>query len=351
MEELQFATELPTYSDKKVSKILSHLKIEKIQRQSMSTQHFIKLVSIEECFKKSQTFSFEKGTELFHKHLEELKKEGLNLHENLREWSWSPTPLGFAAQQRSPVLVNALLQAKADVNYSTMKGDKSTNSPLHLLCMEIIHFSQRKELPLSSIHNYQTECTEILIRSKANLESLDEENHLLDTPLFLATRNGYDNVVKLLVNAKANLYLDIINTNVNPLAHHFPTPLHVITESKIEIEKSLLVTKMLVNVGIDFFAVNLFKQTSADEARSSKKPAVFCYLNNLMVDFMSETKAVLNQIGFRQALAPIVFDYLLNPQYSSHEEIKYRCYTRYRYQVESTSDAKQIPIEKRLTKL
>lgn len=349
MEELQFATELPTYSDKKVSKILSHLKIARVQ--DGLNQHFIKLVSIEECFKKSQTFSFEKGTELFHKHLEELKKEGLNLHGNLNQWQ--TTPLGFAARQRSPGLVNALLQAKADVNYGTMNGDKSTNSPLHLLCMEIIHYSRRRNLPLSSIQNYQTECTEILIRSKANLESLDEASHLLDTPLFLATRNGYDNVVKLLVNAKANLYLDIINKNVNPnpLAHRIPTPLHVIAGSEIEIEKSLLVTKTLVNVGIDFFTVNLFKETAADEARSSKKPAVFCYLNNLMVDFMSETKAVLNQIGFPQALAPIVFDYLLNPQYSSHEEIKYRCYTRYRYQVESTSDAKQIPIEKRLTKL
>lgn len=300
---------LPAITDKQVAKILKLLIPEKLTY--LKWNNYLKNIEkLEKCFRKSETFTLDKATEIFHSHLEPFNKEEFDVNQKLP--GIDLTPVGFAAQNKSPALLNALIEAKADVNCGSKNSqDLQIHSPLHLLFENSpIHIQTRLEMNYSyyTFPDLQTECINVLIQHGCNPNSKvlgDDGEHIDNTPLTCAIEYGNADQVESLVKAKADIN---INIRRGPFITSYTTPLHMGISQISTLRK-------LVEFGADFFAMSSRLETAASEAkRLTNGKESFQFLCEVKAKRLDDTRVTLLELRFPNVLIDIVFDYLRFPR-------------------------------------
>lgn len=302
---------LPAITDKQVTKILKLLISEKLTY--LKWNNYLKNVEkLEKCFRKSETFTLEKATEIFHSHLEPFNKEEFDVNQKLP--GIDLTPVGFAAQNKSPALLNALIQAKADVNCGSKNSqDLQIQSPLHLVFQDSpTHVQARLEMNYSyyTFPDLQTECINVLIQHGCdpNSREIGDKSEVIffNIPLTCAIEHGNTDQVESLVKAKADINIKI---NRGPFTTSYTTPLHMAISQISTLRK-------LVEFGADFFEMSSrHLETAAGEAkRLTNGNESFQFLSEIMAKRLDDTRVTLLELRFPKVLIDIVLDYLRFPR-------------------------------------
>lgn len=300
---------LPAITDKQVTKILKLIVPERLTY--LKWYHQLRNIEkLEKCFRKSETFTLDKATEIFHSHLEPFNKEEFDVNQKLL--SIDLTPVGFAAQNKSPALLNALIESKADVNCGSKNSqDLQIHSPLHLVFEDSpIHIQTRLEMNYSyyTFPDLQTECINVLIQHGCdpNSKVLGDKSEVIffSTPLTGAIEHGNTDQVESLVKAKADINIKI---NRGPFTTSYTTPLHMGISQISTLRK-------LVEFGADFFALNSRLMTAAGAAKIlTNGNESFQFLCEVMAKRLEESRVTLLELRFPNVLIDIVTDYLRFP--------------------------------------
>lgn len=236
---------LPEISEKQLVRIINLL----VKDTFNSRVYLQQLEKLEKCFEKSKKFTLEKATKIFLSHIQQLQKENIfdvNKPFQIKQHRDSSiseiTPVGFAAMNKAPALLTALIKAGGNVDEGQIGSELA--SPFHLVLLNSDLHENHNDLPpeylefvgtsfFYSFPKLQAQCIDVLHQYGCNPNSICKtelihyryDSHIQSetTPLwgamlkFNRDQPGGEKELISLVNAKADI--NFKNNGLTPLQY------------------------------------------------------------------------------------------------------------------------------------
>lgn len=167
--------------------------------------------TLESSYRASKLINSEIAVRIFTNYFESLKKRGFDVNASTTD---GHKPLFFAAKHRCPFVVQALINAKADVN---CKSGINEESSLHILAQ-------------GDFTDLARDCFDILVKNECDLNIRTRDYGVTDnkniTPIWQATVSTNIPYINALVNAKADVNLQENSNQITLL--HYATDIKVV---------------------------------------------------------------------------------------------------------------------------
>lgn len=294
----------PAISERQLIDYLSILKQEKPPiRIGGIVGHFIKL---ERLFRKSEEFTIGKTAEIFLKFLR--SRENHKIEVNLK-LDMGITALGYAFHGNSPALIQAFIQAGADVNCGSRSEENDSIDGLPLQFLNDHRSTVDSQL--------MVDCVDIALKHGCNPNAKIVKNYGINThnyvPLWnvvFSTITKNEDIIKSLIKGKADVNIEIDSETA--------TPLHALLNNE---NRKLTVVKILFEEGANLFATDKDGKTVVESAKriagiskSRDDIEIFVYLNNAVDVLSKEISVALERTIPVKPLVDIIAGYLGFPE-------------------------------------
>lgn len=276
--------------------------------------HLSNLKIIESFARKSEKFSFEEVTKIFHSHFENIKKQGFSVHQQLLSDLQATFPLEHVSFD-TPAITAALIKAGANVNHFCYNGFGELQSPLYSIATTSNQLASEQLID---------QTIEILTDAGCDPNGCNPNNNKssfplkyspgFNTPLAWAAISGREGAIKSLIKVKADVNFG--NTKESSLLLKFVSP-HSYRVFFHEEDKSLSVIRILVEAGTDLFVANQDRKTAEEVAREHKRFKIASFLNESAISYFKTLRLILlNHIPVT-VLNQIIIDYLSDTTHSA----------------------------------